>query len=199
MVEGANGAPHGKGKMSYCKASELEIGDVFVPATRIRITAIETTEFGELLITGDRVDATPAYEGAPVTGHQFLYGPDDSVATWTSVADERAALAVAAAADERVVAIRNDARFGRNTCSALDECYTDADLVERLDDYDHRTVDAALIWAAMSHDVFVGQMAEADSYADPRSPNGAPPNGRTRDVVVTPPTLSAGVDTTGGQ
>jgi len=62
------------------------------------------------------------------------------MATWEEVGEEVRAIADAQEAeryarDPRVVAIRADKKIGRGTCSVIDECWTDRELVEHLDSY----------------------------------------------------------------
>ena len=52
--------------------------------------------------------------------------------------------------DERIKAIRNDAMVGRGTCSSIDECYDDRELLQQLDDYNIHTPAAAVKWARES-------------------------------------------------
>lgn len=49
--------------------------------------------------------------------------------------------------DARVTAIRNDALIGRGTCSVVDECMTDAEIVAALDEDGITTPQAAVEWA----------------------------------------------------
>jgi len=41
--------------------------------------------------------------------------------------------------DRRVEAVRNDPTVGGGSCSNIDECYTDADLVRYLDEIEAKT------------------------------------------------------------
>jgi len=52
--------------------------------------------------------------------------------------------------DERVEAVRSDALVGRGSCSSIDECYDDSDLVEALDYAGISTPAAAVRWARES-------------------------------------------------
>lgn len=49
--------------------------------------------------------------------------------------------------DRRVTAIRNDKKVGRGTCSSIDECLTDDELIAMLDAEKITTATAAVIWA----------------------------------------------------
>jgi len=49
--------------------------------------------------------------------------------------------------DPRVTAIRADKRFGRGSCSFIDECYSDSELLARLDENNITSVKDALAWA----------------------------------------------------
>ena len=49
--------------------------------------------------------------------------------------------------DERVKAIREHELIGRGSCSTIDECYSDADLVELFDTYNVKTPQEAIAWA----------------------------------------------------
>lgn len=58
--------------------------------------------------------------------------------------------------DPRVAAIRNDSKVGRGTCSVIDECHSDAELVAELDREGIRTPKQAIKWAHESHDLYHG-------------------------------------------
>lgn len=49
--------------------------------------------------------------------------------------------------DIRVAAIRHDTRVGWGTCTSIDECYDDRDLVNMLDCADILTAEGAVKWA----------------------------------------------------
>ena len=49
--------------------------------------------------------------------------------------------------DKRVAAIRSDAKVGRGSCSSIDECMTDSELVEALDEAEAMSVADAVKWA----------------------------------------------------
>jgi len=53
--------------------------------------------------------------------------------------------------DSRVTAIRQDPRVGKGTCTHIDECFDDKDLVERLDGLEISTPEAAVDWAHEEH------------------------------------------------
>lgn len=63
--------------------------------------------------------------------------------------------------DPRVTAIRENVIFGAGSCSPIDECYTDSELTERLDDAGKTTIAAALQWARQAHDIWVDRMDDA--------------------------------------
>jgi hypothetical protein len=66
----------------------------------------------------------------------------------------------AAAADKRVVAIRKHPKVGVGSCSVIDECYTNVELVEKLNDEGITTVKAAVKYARIVHDNVHGAYAE---------------------------------------
>jgi hypothetical protein len=49
--------------------------------------------------------------------------------------------------DPRVQAIREDKMVGRNTCSTVDEAFSEASIIEELDDAGIKTPEAAVKWA----------------------------------------------------
>ena len=49
--------------------------------------------------------------------------------------------------DERVLAVRGSSTVGRGTCSAIDECWTDKEILESLDRLSIETTKKAVIWA----------------------------------------------------
>ena len=57
--------------------------------------------------------------------------------------------------DERIKAIRKDDLVGSGTCSTIDECCTDGELVASLDDANIKTVKRALVWAYDYEELFV--------------------------------------------
>ena len=57
--------------------------------------------------------------------------------------------------DERVKAIRNDDLVGRGSCSSIDECYSDGELAQQLDDYSIHTPAAAVKWARESEGLWL--------------------------------------------
>lgn len=48
---------------------------------------------------------------------------------------------------EMVAAIRSDVKVGRGTCSVIDECYSDSELLAALAEEGIDTVKAAVDWA----------------------------------------------------
>ena len=49
--------------------------------------------------------------------------------------------------DPRVEAIRKDDRVGKGSCSSIDECQSDAELIEALNEESITTPEAAVKWA----------------------------------------------------
>ena len=49
--------------------------------------------------------------------------------------------------DERIEAIRNDVMVGRGSCSSIDECYSDSELLEFINDDNVTTPRKAVAWA----------------------------------------------------
>lgn len=49
--------------------------------------------------------------------------------------------------DERVQAIRKHPKVGEGSCTVIDECYTDAELIEELDEDGITTPEGAVEWA----------------------------------------------------
>jgi len=49
--------------------------------------------------------------------------------------------------DPRIVAIRANEIVGRGTCTAIDECYSDQELLDRLNEDDIETPEQAVRWA----------------------------------------------------
>jgi len=56
-----------------------------------------------------------------------------------------------------VDAIRADKVVGRGTCSSIDECYSDADIMEALRDGGITTIAAAIKWAREGEEMFLEQ------------------------------------------
>ena len=56
--------------------------------------------------------------------------------------------------DPRVQAIRRDPVIGFGTCSVVDECYDDADLIERLDEAGAISNEEAVRYFRFTHDVY---------------------------------------------
>ena len=50
----------------------------------------------------------------------------------------------------RVTAIRNHPKVGRGTCTSVDECWDDKDIIEFLDD-NNVTTEAGAIWPRPLH------------------------------------------------
>lgn len=68
-----------------------------------------------------------------------------------------------------IEAIRSHSDFGRGSCSVIDECYSDNDLIKEFGfESDGRTVSVkkAVAYAEMVHEVWADKMAEADQYID---------------------------------
>ena len=49
--------------------------------------------------------------------------------------------------DERIEAIRNDVMVGRGSCSSLDECYSNSELLDLIDECNISTPRKAVEWA----------------------------------------------------
>jgi len=58
------------------------------------------------------------------------------------------------AEDSRVQAIRMDPVIGSGTCSVVDECYDDADLIERLDEAGVISDEEAVRYFRFTHEVY---------------------------------------------
>jgi hypothetical protein len=58
--------------------------------------------------------------------------------------------------DPRVAAIREHPRVGRGSCTSVDECYSDADLITLFNDVETRitSAKAAIEWALESEELF---------------------------------------------
>jgi hypothetical protein len=63
--------------------------------------------------------------------------------------------------DPRIVAIRNDKVVGAGTCSSIDECYSDDDLLDALNGLDIMTPEAATKWARECEGLFLEQACNA--------------------------------------
>lgn len=48
---------------------------------------------------------------------------------------------------EMIAAVRRDVKVGRGTCSVIDECYSDRELAQALDEAKITTVKDAVEWA----------------------------------------------------
>ena len=68
---------------------------------------------------------------------------------------------MSASSDPRVVAVRADATIGRGTCSSVDECFTDEEVIARLDEEGITTPDGAVEEMRFLHDIWADTMAEA--------------------------------------
>lgn len=66
---------------------------------------------------------------------------------WGKRTEARQALNAEAAKDERVVAVRADAAVGHGTCSSIDECYEDVELLEALNERGCKTCAESVQWA----------------------------------------------------
>lgn len=59
--------------------------------------------------------------------------------------------------DKRVEAIRADRKVGRGSCSSIDECYSDNNLIEALDSSKIKTPTAAVKWARKMERTYLEQ------------------------------------------
>ena len=59
--------------------------------------------------------------------------------------------------DERVKAIREDSKVGKGSCSRIDECFSDNELIEALDGDNIKTPRAALGWGYDDQGLFLEQ------------------------------------------
>ena len=59
--------------------------------------------------------------------------------------------------DARVQAIREHKLVGRGSCSSIDECMSDEELVQELDERKVGTADEAVKWAVHHEDLFLEQ------------------------------------------
>ena len=57
----------------------------------------------------------------------------------------------------RVTAIRNHSKVGRGTCTSVDECWEDKEIIEFLDDNSITTEDGAIEWALEQEGLFLEQ------------------------------------------
>ncbi len=57
----------------------------------------------------------------------------------------------------RVTAIRNHPKVGRGTCTSVDECWDDKDIIEFLDDNNITTEEGAIEWALDQEGLFLEQ------------------------------------------
>ena len=57
----------------------------------------------------------------------------------------------------RVTAIRNHSKVGRGTCTSVDECWDDKEIIEFLDDNNVTTEDGAIEWALEQEGLFLEQ------------------------------------------
>lgn len=71
--------------------------------------------------------------------------------------------------DPRVVAIRQDPRVGRGTCTSIDECYSDSELASHLDSAGVTTGPAAVNWAHEEHGLYL-EMGLNYSSGEPDCP-----------------------------
>jgi hypothetical protein len=58
---------------------------------------------------------------------------------------------------QMVEAIRSDKLVGRGTCSSIDECFDDADIIRALQESGINTIDGALTWAREQEGLFMEQ------------------------------------------
>lgn len=63
--------------------------------------------------------------------------------------------------DPRVQAIRDDKLVGRGTCSTIDECYTDGELIEQLDSEGIHSTKESVEWAVEFEGLRVEQATNA--------------------------------------
>jgi hypothetical protein len=59
--------------------------------------------------------------------------------------------------DPRVAAIRADKKVGKGSCTSIDECYDDAEIVEYLDKLKFVTIESAIKWAYDSEGLWLEQ------------------------------------------
>lgn len=71
--------------------------------------------------------------------------------------------------DPRVVAVREDKLVGKGTCSAIDECWTDDNLVEQFDEDGIVTPKQAVEWCFEYEDLHMEQ-APNQSSGEPDCP-----------------------------
>ena len=65
--------------------------------------------------------------------------------------------------DPRVTAIRSNPRVGEGSCTSIDECYGDSELVEERDRAGAKTPEAAVKWALESEGLWREQGLNASS------------------------------------
>ena len=65
--------------------------------------------------------------------------------------------------DPRVTAIRSNPRVGRGSCTSIDECYSDSELIEDLNEDGVETPEAAVTWALKSEGLWREQALNASS------------------------------------
>ena len=57
----------------------------------------------------------------------------------------------------RVTAIRDHSKVGRGTCTSVDECWDDKDIIEFLDNNNVTTEEGAIEWAMEQEGLFLEQ------------------------------------------
>jgi len=57
----------------------------------------------------------------------------------------------------RVTAIRNHSKVGRGTCTSVDECWDDKDIIQFLDENGVQTEEGAIEWALEQEGLFLEQ------------------------------------------
>ena len=68
-----------------------------------------------------------------------------------------------ASQDIRVIAIRNHPKVGRGSCSTIDECYTDEELLRDLDAAGIKGKRAAVRWAREGENLWVERYNEVNA------------------------------------
>jgi len=58
---------------------------------------------------------------------------------------------------DRIAAIRNHPKVGRGTCTSVDECWDDKDILDFLDNNNILTLEAAIAWALDQEGLFLEQ------------------------------------------
>lgn len=66
--------------------------------------------------------------------------------------------------DRRVIAVRASKKFGRNTCSVVDECFTDQELLDWLN-YEHYNGSANTVAKALK-EIATFEEIQRDRYND---------------------------------